>query len=52
MQLIIKGGLHLFLLKGIGDTQSFIGYVLLTNLSFHILFSSLSCAHPSRMGVR
>jgi len=36
--------------KGIDDTQSFLGYVWSTKLSFHILFSSASRAHPSQEG--
>jgi len=51
VRLIIKGGLPFYffsLAKGISDAQSFLGYVLLTKLSFRILFSSTSRLHPSQ----
>jgi len=39
------------LLKGTDDTQPFLGYILSTKLSFHIIFSSASHAHPSQKGL-
>jgi len=53
MWLIIKGGLHsLFTLsKGIDDSPFFLGYIFLIELSFCILFSSASHAHPSQVGL-
>jgi len=44
---------YLFTLsKAIGDAQSFLDYVLLTKLSFCILFSLASRAHPSQERLR
>jgi len=40
----------LTLSKGIGDAQSFLGYVLPTRVSFRIRFSLASRAHPSQEG--
>jgi len=60
MWFLIKGGLqskaagsfHFCTLpKGIEYSQSCLGYVLLTKLSFRILFSSASRAHPSPEGL-
>jgi len=58
MRLIIDGVLHFIffsLPKGmdpdVDDAQSILGYALSTKLSFHILFSSASCAHPSHDGL-
>jgi len=39
------------LAKGIDDAQSFLGYVLSTELFFRIRFSSASRAHPSQEGL-
>jgi len=38
--------------KGIEDAQSFLGYVLSNKLSFPVLFSLASRAHPSQQGLR
>jgi len=54
MRLTINGGLHFnfsTLLKGIDDTQSFLGYVLSTKIFFRIQVSSASRAHPPQEGL-
>jgi len=52
MLLKIKGGLYFYFFtlwgEGIDNAQSFLGYVLSTKLSFRILSSCASRAHPSQ----
>jgi len=41
----------IFTQQKVYDFPFFLGYIFLTKLSFHIIFSLASCAHPSQEGL-